>query len=122
MRVGSECGSSQGSFKLSTRSDHSPNMGGKSTFLRQNAIISILAQVGSYVPADHAEIGIVDQIFSRVFPLISLPLTLGRFGGQSLSGSVDIHVGDVGNSNHIATCDAAVICNYGRSGARNNVP
>jgi len=43
-----------------------PNMGGKSTFLRQNAIISILAQVGSYVPAEHAEIGIVDQVFSRV--------------------------------------------------------
>lgn len=43
-----------------------PNMGGKSTFLRQNALISILAQVGSYVPAQHAEIGIVDQIFSRI--------------------------------------------------------
>ena len=43
-----------------------PNMGGKSTFFRQNAIISILAQVGSYVPAEHAEIGIVDQVFSRV--------------------------------------------------------
>ena len=46
--------------------DTRPNMGGKSTFLRQNAIISILAQVGSYVPAEHAEIGIVDQVFSRV--------------------------------------------------------
>jgi DNA mismatch repair ATPase MutS len=44
-------------------------MGGKSTFLRQNAIISILAQVGSYVPAEHAEIGIVDQVFSRVVPI-----------------------------------------------------
>ena len=43
-----------------------PNMGGKSTFLRQNALITILAQVGSYVPAEHAEIGIVDQIFSRI--------------------------------------------------------
>ena len=46
--------------------NRSPNMGGKSTFLRQNAVISILAQVGSYVPAEHAEIGIVDQVFSRV--------------------------------------------------------
>lgn len=43
-----------------------PNMGGKSTFLRQNALITILAQVGSYVPAAYAEIGIVDQIFSRI--------------------------------------------------------
>lgn len=51
---------------LRSDSDSRPNMGGKSTFLRQNAIISILAQVGSYVPADHAEIGIVDQVFSRV--------------------------------------------------------
>ncbi|KAI9835195.1 MAG: DNA mismatch repair ATPase msh1 [Sarea resinae] len=41
-------------------------MAGKSTFLRQNALISILAQTGSYVPAEFAEIGIVDKIFSRV--------------------------------------------------------
>ncbi|KIW86893.1 uncharacterized protein Z519_12515 [Cladophialophora bantiana CBS 173.52] len=43
-----------------------PNMGGKSTFLRQNALLTILAQAGSYVPAAHAEIGLVDQIFSRI--------------------------------------------------------
>ena len=43
-----------------------PNMAGKSTFLRQNAIIIILAHMGSYVPADSAYIGIVDKIFSRV--------------------------------------------------------
>lgn len=43
-----------------------PNMAGKSTFLRQNALISILAQVGSFVPADYAEIGLVDQVFTRV--------------------------------------------------------
>ncbi|KUJ22245.1 muts domain V [Mollisia scopiformis] len=43
-----------------------PNMAGKSTFLRQNALITILAQIGSYVPAEYAELGIVDQIFSRV--------------------------------------------------------
>ena len=43
-----------------------PNMAGKSTFLRQNALITILAQVGSFVPASYADIGIVDQIFSRI--------------------------------------------------------
>lgn len=43
-----------------------PNMAGKSTFLRQNALITILAQVGSFVPAAYAELGIVDQIFSRI--------------------------------------------------------
>jgi DNA mismatch repair protein MutS len=43
-----------------------PNMAGKSTFLRQNALIAILAQVGSYVPAKAAHIGIVDRLFSRV--------------------------------------------------------
>ncbi len=43
-----------------------PNMAGKSTFLRQNAIIAILAQTGSFVPAKSARIGIVDRLFSRV--------------------------------------------------------
>lgn len=43
-----------------------PNMAGKSTFLRQNALIVILAQMGSFVPADSARIGIVDKLFSRV--------------------------------------------------------
>ncbi len=43
-----------------------PNMGGKSTFLRQNALIAILGQIGSFVPADSAHIGIVDRLFSRV--------------------------------------------------------
>ena len=43
-----------------------PNMAGKSTYLRQNALITILAQIGSFVPAQEAHIGIVDQIFSRV--------------------------------------------------------
>ena len=43
-----------------------PNMAGKSTFLRQNALIGILAQIGSYVPADQAQIGIIDKVFSRV--------------------------------------------------------
>jgi len=43
-----------------------PNMAGKSTFLRQNALIAILAQSGSYVPAEKANVGIIDSLFSRV--------------------------------------------------------
>lgn len=43
-----------------------PNMGGKSTFLRQNALIVLLAQAGGFVPADSARIGLVDRLFSRV--------------------------------------------------------
>lgn len=43
-----------------------PNMAGKSTFLRQNALIAILAQMGSFVPAESAHIGVVDRLFSRV--------------------------------------------------------
>ena len=43
-----------------------PNMGGKSTFLRQNALIVLLAQAGGYVPAASATIGLVDRLFSRV--------------------------------------------------------
>lgn len=43
-----------------------PNMAGKSTFLRQNAIITIMAQIGSYVPAKQAYIGTIDKLFSRV--------------------------------------------------------
>ena len=43
-----------------------PNMAGKSTFLRQNALITVLAQMGSYVPARRAHIGVVDRLFSRV--------------------------------------------------------
>jgi DNA mismatch repair protein MutS len=43
-----------------------PNMAGKSTFLRQNALIALLAQIGSFVPASRARIGIVDRLYSRV--------------------------------------------------------
>lgn len=43
-----------------------PNMAGKSTFLRQNAIIAIMAQMGSFVPASSAKIGLIDKLFSRV--------------------------------------------------------
>ncbi len=43
-----------------------PNMAGKSTFLRQNALIAVMAQTGCFVPADSAKIGIIDKLFSRV--------------------------------------------------------
>jgi DNA mismatch repair protein MutS len=43
-----------------------PNMAGKSTFLRQNALIAVMAQMGSFVPADEAHIGVIDRLFSRV--------------------------------------------------------
>lgn len=43
-----------------------PNMAGKSTFLRQNAIIAILAHIGSFVPAEYMRTGVIDKIFSRV--------------------------------------------------------
>lgn len=43
-----------------------PNMAGKSTFLRQNAIIAIMAQIGSFVPAKSAHIGVINKVFSRV--------------------------------------------------------
>jgi DNA mismatch repair protein MutS len=43
-----------------------PNMAGKSTFLRQNALVAVLAQMGSFVPAEAARLGVVDRLFSRV--------------------------------------------------------
>mgnify|MGYP000574959961 FL=1 len=57
-----EDGAEQGAIWLLT----GPNMGGKSTFLRQNALIAILAQTGSFVPAGSAHVGVVDRLFSRV--------------------------------------------------------
>lgn len=53
-----------------------PNMAGKSTYMRQNALIALMAQTGSFVPADSAKIGIVDKIFTRVGA--SDDLTLGQ--------------------------------------------
>ncbi|MBO1326783.1 hypothetical protein K2X14_13830 [Acetobacter sp. TBRC 12305] len=43
-----------------------PNMAGKSTFLRQTALIILMAQIGSFVPARHAQIGVVDRMYSRI--------------------------------------------------------
>lgn len=53
-----------------------PNMAGKSTYMRQNALIAVLAQIGSWVPADYAKIGVIDKIFTRVGA--SDDLTLGQ--------------------------------------------
>lgn len=60
--VENDCDLSGGALWLIT----GPNMGGKSTFLRQNALIAVLAQMGSFVPARKAHIGVVDRVFSRV--------------------------------------------------------
>ncbi|MEM0922928.1 MAG: DNA mismatch repair protein MutS [Pseudomonadota bacterium] len=75
-----------------------PNMAGKSTFLRQNALIAVLAQMGSFVPASAAEIGVVDQLFSRVgaaddlargrstfmVEMVETAAILNQAGGQAL--------------------------------------
>ena len=53
-----------------------PNMAGKSTYMRQNALIAIMAQIGSYVPADYVKMGVADKIFTRVGA--SDDLTLGQ--------------------------------------------
>lgn len=53
-----------------------PNMAGKSTYMRQNALIVILTQIGSWIPADYAKIGLVDKVFTRVGA--SDDLTLGQ--------------------------------------------
>ncbi|SHH15403.1 DNA mismatch repair protein MutS [Cognatiyoonia sediminum] len=60
--VANDCSLTDASIWLLT----GPNMAGKSTFLRQNALIAVLAQAGSFVPAQSAKIGLVSQIFSRV--------------------------------------------------------
>lgn len=53
-----------------------PNMAGKSTYMRQNALVALMAQVGSWVPADFAKIGVIDKVFTRVGA--SDDLTLGQ--------------------------------------------
>lgn len=62
--VGNDCGLGDDSSMIWLLTG--PNMAGKSTFLRQNAIIAIMAQMGSFVPCKSAHIGVIDKIFSRV--------------------------------------------------------
>ncbi|QDC11464.1 DNA mismatch repair protein MutS [Oceanicola sp. D3] len=64
--VANDCGLSDGAEGAHIWLLTGPNMAGKSTFLRQNALIALLAQAGSFVPARRAHIGIVSSLFSRV--------------------------------------------------------
>ena len=68
-----------------------PNMGGKSTFLRQNAIIVILAQIGCYVPCESAHIGLVDKIFSRVGSADDLYNEMSTFMVEMIETSFILH-------------------------------
>ncbi|MGB8622934.1 MAG: DNA mismatch repair protein MutS, partial [Paracoccaceae bacterium] len=64
--IANDCDLSEGSEGAAIWLLTGPNMAGKSTFLRQNALIALLAQAGSFVPAESAHIGLVSQLFSRV--------------------------------------------------------
>lgn len=61
-----------------------PNMGGKSTFLKQNAIIAIMAQMGSFVPAESAKIGVIDRLFVRMGSLDNIASAQSTFFVQAL--------------------------------------
>ena len=77
-----------------------PNMGGKSTFLRQNALLVLLAQMGSFIPADQARIGLVDKIFTRVGAADDLAQ------GQS---TFMVEMVEVANILHNATASSLII-------------
>jgi len=77
-----------------------PNMGGKSTYMRQTALIVLLAHIGCYVPADHASIGPVDRIFSRIGAADDLA------GGRS---TFMVEMTETANILHNATGDSLVL-------------
>lgn len=77
-----------------------PNMGGKSTFLRQNALLVLLAQMGSFIPAEKARIGLVDRIFTRVGAADDLAQ------GQS---TFMVEMVEVANILHNATASSLII-------------
>ena len=77
-----------------------PNMSGKSTYMRQAALVTLLAQIGSFVPADSARIGLVDGIYTRVGALDELA------GGRS---TFMVEMEELSNILHSATADSLVI-------------
>jgi len=68
-----------------------PNMGGKSTFLRQTALISILGQAGSFVPAKSARLGLVDKIFTRIGAMDFLSVGQSTFMVEMLETAAILH-------------------------------
>jgi len=68
-----------------------PNMSGKSTYLRQIGLIAIMAQIGSYVPADSAEIGLVDRVFTRVGALDNLARGQSTFLVEMIEAANILH-------------------------------
>ena len=77
-----------------------PNMAGKSTYMRQVALIVLMAQIGSFVPASYARIGLVDRIFTRVGAADNLA------GGQS---TFMVELSELANILHHATGDSLLI-------------
>lgn len=77
-----------------------PNMSGKSTYMRQAALITLLAQVGSYVPADSATVGLVDGIYTRVGAMDELA------GGRS---TFMVEMSELSNILHSASANSLVI-------------
>jgi len=68
-----------------------PNMGGKSTYLRQVALCCILAQMGSFIPADEAEIGVIDRIFTRIGAMDFLSVGQSTFMVEMLETANILH-------------------------------
>jgi len=68
-----------------------PNMSGKSTYLRQNGLIAILAQIGSFVPAESARIGLVDRVFTRVGAIDNLARGQSTFLVEMIESSNILH-------------------------------
>ena len=70
-----------------------PNMGGKSTYLRQAALIAILAQMGSFVPAASAKLPLLDRVFTRIGASDNLARGRSTFSGGDERGGGDFEYG-----------------------------